>query len=128
MEQLRICIQKIIIEISKGHMKNNALYISFNKSDNEVIFPDGISNEEVVTIVLQNQFWDLSIDDHGFEVVLDFFGERHNIYIPFHSIILIVDPVSHFYIDLRDFYKEEDVESKHEESNEESNLIEIDLG
>lgn len=116
-----------MMEVYKGNIKNQALYISFNKHDDGVVFPIGISDEDVVTIVLQNQFWDLSIDQNGFEVVLDFFNERHNIYVTFNSIVLFVDPISNFYVDLRDLSDSEnnfDVEDS-DESPDDNPIIEV---
>jgi hypothetical protein len=125
------CIKNILIEVYKGNIDNQALYISFNKNDDGVVFPVGISDEDLVTIVLQNQFWDLSVDHNGFEVMLDFFNERHTIYVTFSSIVLFVDPIAHFYIDLRDLSQQGDIDgdSDHFDDDDSSDdqIIEINL-
>lgn len=128
-QYLLMCIKSIILEISKGNLQNYAFLISFNKNDENVIFPPNISNEDIVTIVLQNQYWDLSIDQSGFEVVLDFFGERQTVYISFSSIVLLADSVSKFYIDLRDFMDVEngDLEIDSDDEHEDDSIIEVDL-
>ena len=43
-------------------------------------------------IILQHQFWDLTIDDHKFSVVLSFNGKKKIIFVPFNSIISFSDP------------------------------------
>ncbi len=124
------CIKNILIEVYKGNIENQALYISFNKNDEGVIFPAGVSDEDLVTIVLQNQFWDLSVDQNGFEVMLDFFNERHTIYVTFSSIVLFVDPIAHFYIDLRDLSHQNmdnDSDNFDDEDLNDDQIIEINL-
>ena len=50
----------------------------------------GEDNE--IKIILQHQFWDLTIDDHKFSVILSFNGKKKNISVPFNSIVSFSDP------------------------------------
>ena len=49
-----------------------------------------------MTIVLQHQFWDLTVTDQNFEVGLSFGGVPERLVIPFDAIIAFVDPSVQF--------------------------------
>jgi uncharacterized protein len=51
---------------------------------------------DTMTIVLQHQFWDLAVDDSGFEVGLSFGGVAERITVPFDAITSFVDPAAQF--------------------------------
>lgn len=51
---------------------------------------------EEMTIVLQNQFWDLVIEDEAFEVSLRFDGDPHRVRVPWRAIKSFVDPAAEF--------------------------------
>jgi hypothetical protein len=53
-------------------------------------FPDEM------TIVLQNKFWDLAVDEHGFQVGLSFNQIPAKLMIPFAAITAFVDPAVDF--------------------------------
>ena len=45
-----------------------------------------------MTIVLQHRFWDLSVEDDGFEVKLTFDGIPERLVVPFAAIRVFFDP------------------------------------
>ena len=47
---------------------------------------------EEMTVVLQHQFWDLTVTDHAFEVGLSFGGVPERLLVPFTSIKGFLDP------------------------------------
>jgi hypothetical protein len=49
-----------------------------------------------MTVVLQHQFWDLTVNDQGFEVGLSFGGVAERLFVPFASIKSFVDPSVQF--------------------------------
>ena len=49
-----------------------------------------------MTIVLQNKFWDLKVDDDGFAVGLSFNQVPAKLVIPFAAITGFVDPAVNF--------------------------------
>jgi hypothetical protein len=49
-----------------------------------------------MTVVLQNQFWDLQIDDEGFGVTLRFDGDPVRLRVPFEAVIAFFDPAAQF--------------------------------
>jgi uncharacterized protein len=51
---------------------------------------------EAMTIILQHQFWDLALNDDGFEVGLSFGGVPERLAIPFDSITAFYDPAVQF--------------------------------
>src|SRR5580704_8022395 len=51
---------------------------------------------ETMTIILQHQFWDLHVDDDGFEVGLSFGGAPELLAIPFDAVTAFYDPAVQF--------------------------------
>lgn len=51
---------------------------------------------EEMTIVLQNQFWDLLVEEDAFEVSLRFGGEAHRLRVPWQALHSFVDPAAEF--------------------------------
>jgi len=49
-----------------------------------------------MTVVLQHQFWDLGVTDHGFEVGLSFSGVPERLLIPYDAITGFFDPSVQF--------------------------------
>jgi hypothetical protein len=51
---------------------------------------------DAMTIVLQHQFWDLTVDDGGFEVGLSFGGIPERLAVPFDAVTAFFDPAVQF--------------------------------
>jgi hypothetical protein len=51
---------------------------------------------EEMTIILQHQFWDLSVSDYGFEVGLSFSGIPERLFVPFSALKGFFDPSVQF--------------------------------
>ena len=51
---------------------------------------------EAMTIILQHQFWDLTVNDDGFEVGLSFGGVPERLAVPFDAITAFYDPAVQF--------------------------------
>ena len=49
-----------------------------------------------MTIILQYQFWDLCVDEHGFSVSLSFNGVQEKMSIPFDGLTAFSDPAVKF--------------------------------
>lgn len=73
---------------------DHAFYITFATNASDVKVPDFLRQTypEEVTVVLQHQFWNLSVNEEGFSVTLLFDNQPHDLYIPFHSLIGFMDP------------------------------------
>jgi hypothetical protein len=51
---------------------------------------------EEITVVLQNQFWDLAVDGDGFAVTLRFDGDLVRLAVPFDAVVAFFDPAAQF--------------------------------
>ena len=56
---------------------------------------------EEITIVMQHQFWDLRVDERGFQVGLSFNQTPQTLYIPFSAVTAFVDPSVKFGLQFR---------------------------
>lgn len=76
----------------------NHFYITFKTNYPGVTIPEmlKIQYPESMTIVLQHQYSDLSVDDEKFSVVLTFGGIPQTLIIPFDSISYFADPYAKF--------------------------------
>lgn len=71
-------------------------YLTFRTEADEVHLPDFLRQQYPgeMTVVLQNQYWDLVVDDWGFSVTLAFGGSRHRIGVPFGALSAFADPAA----------------------------------
>lgn len=73
-------------------------YLSFKTRDPGVRLPPFLRDlhPEEMTVVLQNQFWDLEVDREAFSVTLAFGGSRHRLTVPFAALTAFADPAAPF--------------------------------
>jgi hypothetical protein len=69
-------------------------YISFHTQAPGVAIPEELRSRypEDMTIVLQNQFWDLNPGETAFSVTLQFNGQPKSLFIPYAAINRFYDP------------------------------------
>ncbi len=94
-ESLRKVVQNCVKDASeKGLPGNHHFYISFQTVYPGVQIPEYLIEEypDEITIVLQHEYWDLSVDEEGFEVTLCFNDIHETVYVPFGAIVNFVDP------------------------------------
>ncbi len=100
-EALRAVVGRVLNEVQNqgGTLPgSHHFYITFKtgapgvtiRNDLRERFPDEM------TIVLQNKFWDLKVDEHGFSVGLSFNQRPAQLEIPFAAITAFVDPAVDF--------------------------------
>lgn len=100
-EALRAVVGRVLGEVQRqGSVLpgDHHFYITFKtgapgvtvRKDLRERFPDEM------TIVLQNKFWDLKVDDHGFSVGLSFNQRPADLVIPYAAITAFVDPAVDF--------------------------------
>ena len=92
---LRLVVKKSLELINQdGLPGDHHFYISFDSTHKGVKVPSELKagDDNEIKIILQHQFWDLTIDDQKFSVVLSFNGKKKNISVPFSSIISFSDP------------------------------------
>jgi len=100
-EALRAVVGRVLREIEQGGGTlpgAHHFYITFKTHAPGVSIPDHLRQrfEDEMTIVLQNKFWDLHVDDHGFTVGLSFNQRPARLDIPFSAITAFVDPAVDF--------------------------------
>lgn len=73
-------------------------YISFNTRHPDVRLSERLRKkyEKEMTIVLQHQFWNLQVDERGFEVELSFNEIAEKLVVPFSAVKGFFDPAAQF--------------------------------
>ena len=98
-EALRGVVRKVLTEVSKAGLPgNHHFFISFASTAPGVRLPARLVERypSEMTIVLQNQFWDLKVNETGFEVGLSFDDRPEILHIPFAAILGFFDPSVEF--------------------------------
>lgn len=98
-EALRGVVRKVLTEVAKtGLPGEHHFFISFVTRAPGVRLSERLlaQYDKEMTIVLQNQFWDLKVDDLGFEVGLSFDGHSELLVVPFSAIKGFFDPSVQF--------------------------------
>jgi hypothetical protein len=98
-EALRGVVRKVSSEVAKtGLPGEHHFFISFVTRAPGVRISQRLLEQydKEMTIVLQNQFWDLRVQETAFEVGLSFDGHPETLVIPFSSIKGFFDPSVQF--------------------------------
>ncbi|MBA5724033.1 SspB family protein [Candidatus Liberibacter sp.] len=110
-DALRGFIRTVLTEVeSTGHLPgDHYFFITFLTNARGVrISPNLRKNyPKQMTIVLQNQFWDLKVSETQFEVGLSFSNIPERLIVPFNSIRGFYDPSVNFELEF-DVFTEED--------------------
>jgi hypothetical protein len=94
-EALRGVLHTVLKDTAKNGLPgDHHFYITFDTCADGVRVPQRLLAQfpEVMTIVLQHQFWDLIVSDTGFEVGMSFGGIPERLAVTFASIKEFVDP------------------------------------
>ncbi len=99
-DALRTVVRRVLegiqsnLDLPGGHH----FYITFKTQANDVSIPRHLSERfpDEMTVVLQNKFWDLTVDDAGFSVGLTFNQVPTTLAIPFDAITAFHDPAVDF--------------------------------
>ena len=94
---------KVFIEIlqeveKKGLGGNNHLYITFATNNSKTSVPDWLLQKypSEMTIVIQHEYYHLSVNEKNFNIGLSFNNKKSDLTISFDSIISFADPSSNF--------------------------------
>ena len=96
-------IKDILKDLSESKISSNhCFYITFKTQDSDVKISQKLAKEypKQMTIVLQNQYWNLNVKKNFFSVTLTFNKKKEILQIPFKSIIKFYDPFVKFSIQL----------------------------
>ena len=98
-QALRGVVRNVLVDAAKkGLTGDHHFYISFNTQAEGARLSQRLREQypEEMTIILQHQFWDLSVSDDAFEVGLSFGGVPEKLTVPFESINGFFDPSVQF--------------------------------
>jgi hypothetical protein len=98
-DALKGVVRKILAEAARdGLPGEHHFYVTFRTGAPGVRLSQRLREKhpEEMTIVLQHQFWDLSVSDHAFEVGLSFSGVPERLLVPFDAISTFFDPSVQF--------------------------------
>lgn len=98
-EALRSVLRRVLVDIAKSGLPgDHHFYISIDTNAPGVRMSPRLRAQypEEITVVLQHQFWDLAVTDHGFEVGLSFGGVPEHLAVPFDAIKRFFDPSVQF--------------------------------
>lgn len=107
-EAMHIIVHKALrIAAEKGLPGEHHFYITFHTNHAGVDIPDELHKQypDEMTIVLQHQFWDLTVDNEKFSVVLSFNNVKKKLTVPFQAVSSFADPSVKFGLQFR--YDEE---------------------
>lgn len=102
-EALRGVVRKVLAEVARtGLPGEHHFFISFITKASGVRISQRLLEQypDDMTIVLQNQFWDLKVGESGFEVGLSFDDKPEALFIPFTAIKGFFDPSVQFGLQL----------------------------
>ena len=98
-DALKGVVRKILTEAGRDGLPGERhFYITFRTTAPGVRVSQRLRDKhaEEMTIVLQHQFWDLSVGEHAFEVGLSFSGVPERLLVPFDAITTFFDPSVQF--------------------------------
>lgn len=100
-EALRAVVGRVLGEIVASGSElpgNHHFYITFKTAAPGVSIPRSLSERfpDEMTIVLQNKFWDLKVEDDHFSVGLSFNQIPATLVVPYAAITQFVDPAVDF--------------------------------
>ena len=96
---LRSVVREVLtVTAADGLPGEHHFYLSLRTDRPDVRVPPFLRQRysEEMTVVLQNQFWDLSVDDDGFGVTLRFDGMPARVEAPFDAVVAFFDPAAQF--------------------------------
>jgi len=83
---------------SEGLPGDHHFYLTFRTSHPGVALAPGLRARypDVMTIVLQHQYWDLAVGEEAFSVTLRFDGAKERLHVPFAALVAFADPGARF--------------------------------
>ena len=98
-------VRDLLAETAKtGLSGSHHFYLAFSTTHPGVEMPEYLRalHPKDMTIVLQNQFWDLTVTDEMFWVKLSFNGKAEKLVIPFDALVGFLDPSVQFALQFRE--------------------------
>ena len=98
-DALRGVVRKVLTDVAREGLKgDHHFYVAFDTRAPGVRISDRLHGKypEEMTIVLQHQFWDLTVTEQTFEVGVSFGGTPERLLVPFAAIKGFFDPSVQF--------------------------------
>jgi hypothetical protein len=111
-DALRGVVRKVLAEVAKtGLPGDHHFYVTFETRAPGVRISTRLMTDypEEMTIIIQHQYWDLSVSEHAFEIGLSFKGVPERLLIPFTALKSFVDPSVQFGLQFETATSEEDI-------------------
>jgi uncharacterized protein len=108
-DAMRGVVRTVLTQAAKqGLPGDHHFYISFDTSASGVILSKRLKDKypNEMTIVLQHRFWDLSVQDDGFEVKLTFDGIPERLVVTYAAIRVFFDPSVRYGLQFEDLEAE----------------------
>jgi hypothetical protein len=126
-EALRAVVGRVLGEVETTGVLpgEHHFYITFKTAAPGVDIPRHLSERfpDEMTIVIQNRFWDLKVQEDGFQVGLSFNQAPAKLVIPFAAITGFVDPAVNFALQFQ-AQNEEGGPQEHEEAENDHPIAE----
>ena len=100
-QAMRNLVKNVLDEVSRNGLPNkHHFYITFITNYENVEIPKDIKSNypDEMTIVIENSFWDLLIQENNFSLKLSFDGIKKILIIPFNSLTAFSDPYANFHL------------------------------
>ena len=126
-QAMRNLVKNVLDEVSRNGLPNkHHFYITFITNYENVEIPKDIkiNYPDEMTIVIENSFWDLLIQENNFSLKLSFDGIKKILIIPFNSLTAFSDPYANFHLKFPklDYNETEKLNSK---STDKINIVNI---
>lgn len=98
-EALRSVVRRVLTDVAKSGLPGeHHFYIAFDTQHPGIRMSQRLRDQhpEEMTIVLQHQFWDLTVNDQAFDIGLSFKGVPERLHVPFAAIKGFFDPSVQF--------------------------------
>jgi len=98
-DALRDAVRRILSTVAeRGLPGEHYFYVGFRTDEPGVEMPRGLREQypREMTVILQNQFWNLEVEPESFSVSLSFNGRRERLTVPFAALTAFVDPSAEF--------------------------------
>ena len=121
-DALRAVVGRVLGEVEATGVLpgDHHFYITFRTRAAGVSIPKHLLERfpEEMTIVIQNRFWDLKVDDSTFTVGLSFGGVPATLLVPFAAVTSFHDPAVEFLLTFQADAPEEEIESPDQAGND----------
>lgn len=95
----RQVVRRVLARVAEeGLPGEHHFYLSFDTTHPGVEMAPGLRRHhpQNMTIVLQHQFWELTVDDEAFSVTLRFGGRYEPLRVPYAALTAFLDPSAEF--------------------------------